>query len=364
MATKDVDDVDSKQKHQWAEQHENVLKRWAEIAMSNRWLHSRSYKRMSRMHIAFNLPVIILSTIAGTMNFAQNSFPESVTVSGQDIPVREFVGLLTGAINLCASLITTVATFLKVSERLEAHRSVGIDYGKLGRDISVELALPVSDRRHANAVDFVDNCRKEIERLQSQAPDVSMDILRSFQRRFKKSTFAKPEVLSILPVEIFRNPVDHHELKIKQLAEHESVRAAAAAEFKRQVELTAKKYERKKHKRRKSNVQASNVTSSMNRLMSSISARTQAADAVLADLRNAKASASTDFVLDVDDDSTPTVCTVEDEVADDAGSFVDTEEDDVETGGLGSVLGGALDGDNNVVVDDDDDDDDGGDGNE
>ena len=62
----------------------------------------------------FALPVIVISTITGTANFAQGSFPDAW---------KEFVPLGIGFFNLSAGLITTVAQFLRVSELLEGHRS-------------------------------------------------------------------------------------------------------------------------------------------------------------------------------------------------------------------------------------------------
>ena len=54
----------------------------------------------------FALPVIVISTITGTANFAQGSFPEAW---------KEFVPLGIGFLNLSAGLITTVSQFFRVS---------------------------------------------------------------------------------------------------------------------------------------------------------------------------------------------------------------------------------------------------------
>ena len=62
----------------WHKQQEDILKDWAEMAASYRWLHSRSYNEFKKQNMYFALPVIIISTITGTANFAQSSFPPSV----------------------------------------------------------------------------------------------------------------------------------------------------------------------------------------------------------------------------------------------------------------------------------------------
>lgn len=311
------------QPKEWHDQEEVILKSWGETSQSQKYMHNRAYKRMVRMHMMFSLPVIVISTIAGTANFATGAVPEEY---------REYVSLVTGGLNLFAGIITTVSQFLKIPERLEGHRATSLDYGKLHRNISVELQLPVRDRSH-DGRKFVDDCRKEIERLQNSAPDIPISIVRAFGRRFRKADFRKPDILQLFPIHIYREPESPEEKRIKQLVEHETVRAQAAQDFKRSVEETAKRMQKARHKIRKKSVNASAVTSSMSRLISSIGARTQAADAVLEGLREKESASSafeftpssavgvttqtTSSVLsalqdDDGDDSTPTLCSLSD----------------------------------------------------
>merc|ERR1711934_412460 len=85
----------------------------------------------------YAIPVIIISTVTGTANFAQGSFPEGA---------KTWAPLLIGTLNLAAGLITTISQFLRVSELLEGHRAASIAYSKFSRNISVELSLPVKER--------------------------------------------------------------------------------------------------------------------------------------------------------------------------------------------------------------------------
>ena len=96
----------SEEKH-WDPQQEEILKKWSEVSSSYRYLHNAAYNSFISMHKYFSLPTIILSTIAGTANFAVQSFPEAW---------RETVSLIVGTINLISGLITTIAQFYKVPE--------------------------------------------------------------------------------------------------------------------------------------------------------------------------------------------------------------------------------------------------------
>ena len=190
---------------QWHRQQEHILKKWSEIGSSYRFMHDRAYIKFQSRNLKFALPVIVISTITGTANFAQPSFPEEW---------QTYVPLVIGFFNLLAGLITTIAQFLRVSELLEGHRAATIAYSKLSRNISVELSLPREERNNDGA-EFVNNCRTELDRLIEQSPNIPMDILRNFGKKFNKKEINKPDILDITPVDIF---IDEEKNKLnKQL---------------------------------------------------------------------------------------------------------------------------------------------------
>lgn len=187
---------------EWHPQQEKILKKWSEIGSSYRYLHDKSFQKYSAQNMRFALPVIVISTITGTANFAQGTFPESW---------QAFVPLGIGTLNLAAGLITTVAQFLRVSELLEGHRAASIAYSKFSRDISVELSLPIRERT-TNGRDFLIKCRNELDRLIEQSPNIPQKILLEFSDRFATSAFVKPDILEIKEVEVY---IDEEEVKEK-----------------------------------------------------------------------------------------------------------------------------------------------------
>ena len=156
----------------WHKQQEVVLKKWAETASSYRYLHDRSYQKYTSQNMWFAIPVIILSTITGTANFAQASFPDSA---------KDIAPAIIGTLNLTAGLITTIAQFLRVSELLEGHRVASVAYGKFSRNITVELSLPVEERTRGGT-EFLNNCRSELDKLIEQSPNIPINILKKFEK--------------------------------------------------------------------------------------------------------------------------------------------------------------------------------------
>ena len=68
------DDVSTVSAIEWHPQQENILKRWAETAMVFSLMHDAAHRKYRMKSLAFTLPVIVLSSVTGTANFATTSF--------------------------------------------------------------------------------------------------------------------------------------------------------------------------------------------------------------------------------------------------------------------------------------------------
>lgn len=259
----------------WHKQQELILKKWSEIGSSYRFMHDRSFIKFQRKNMRFALPVIVISTITGTANFAQSSFPKEWEI---------YVPLFIGFFNLLAGLITTISQFLRVSELLEGHRAATIAYSKFSRNISVELSLP-REERNSDGTEFVNNSRNELDRLIEQSPNIPMDILRKFGKKFNKKQFNKPEILEITPVDIYidneKEKMEEELSKIKnaeqmrrELISTENLRRQSVLDEIRQKEevntiLTKNNIEKKKSIK-KSAVNAQTVNKSLDKLMTKL----------------------------------------------------------------------------------------------
>ena len=168
----------------WTHECESLLAEWSEKASCYRWLHSRSEKKYKRKYYCFSIPVIILSTLTGTANFAMKEFcPEEQ---------QKLATAVVGGLNILAGILSTLQNFLKVAELMESHRAQGVAWSKLGRNISIELALD-PERRQPNG-DFLKLCRAEYDRLIEQSPMIDDDIISQFKSKFKNYKVSKPSV--------------------------------------------------------------------------------------------------------------------------------------------------------------------------
>jgi|TARA_B100000287_G_scaffold132723_1_gene124804 hypothetical protein len=180
----------------WHPQQEIILRGWGESAACYRWMHYQAFLKYRKSNMRYTLPVIVLSTITGTANFAQEQFPPGL---------QPYVAPSIGGLNLIAGLIATISQFLKVSELMEAHRVAAMQFGKFSRVVRLELALPLVDRSRDGA-DMVELMKGEYDTLIEQSPSIPAPIIDLFEKEFPlddADVLTKPEIIHINPIQTF-----------------------------------------------------------------------------------------------------------------------------------------------------------------
>ena len=161
----------------WTREHELILVEWADKATCFRWLHAKSHTHYSNANAWFTIPVIIMSTLTGTANFAQDKFPSSI---------KEYVSMGIGAVNIFAGILTTIQQFLKIGELNEAHRASSISWGKFYRNVKVELSKAPSER--IQVTHMLKTSKEEFDRLMETSPAISPKVVKQFKSTFSGGT--------------------------------------------------------------------------------------------------------------------------------------------------------------------------------
>ena len=162
----------------WTKEQETLMAEWADIASCYRWLHDRSEKVFSRSNMSMTIPVIILSTLTGTANFAIDSF-----VPAGDESLKKYVSAGIGGFSILAGILTTLGNFFQFAQKSEAHKVASIAWGKFQRQLTVELAIHPDER--IEGMDFLKMCRQDLDRLIEQSPPIPDAIIRAFEKEFK-----------------------------------------------------------------------------------------------------------------------------------------------------------------------------------
>ena len=174
----------ARQENIWTDECEALLAEWSEKASCYRWLHGRSEKNYRTWYYCFSIPVIILSTLTGAANVGMDSFVPAES--------KSMASAIVGGVNIFAGIISTLQNFLKVAELMEGHRIAGVSWGKLQRNIAIELALDPS--RRVLQGDFLKLARAEYDRLIEAGPLIDDGIIGSFNKKFKNYDVSVPSI--------------------------------------------------------------------------------------------------------------------------------------------------------------------------
>lgn len=197
---------------EWTVEHEQILIEWGDKAMCYRWLHARSNIMYNVLNAWYTIPVIIISTLTGTANFAQERVP---------IKYQNMFVMIVGGFNILAGIITTIQQFLKITQLNEAHRVSSIAWDKFYRNIKIEIAKHPDERMPVNQM--IKICKEEFDRLMETSPVIPDNIIQSFKQEFKDVDDAfpkiiKPEICDVLiSTRLSKNPwsSDENRDKIK-----------------------------------------------------------------------------------------------------------------------------------------------------
>jgi hypothetical protein len=199
---------------EWTLEHEKLLIEWADKSMCYRWLHSHANAMYSSLNAWYTIPVIVISTLTGTANFAQ----ERVPLQYQNVFV-----MVVGGFNILAGIITTVQQFLKITQLSEAHRVSSISWDKFYRNIKTEISKHPDER--IQVTQMIKICKDEFDRLMETSPVIPEKIVLRFKNEFKnmdeENGFPKiirPEICdSLISTELSRNPWSSEENKKKKI---------------------------------------------------------------------------------------------------------------------------------------------------
>tara|TARA_B100001248_G_scaffold196592_1_gene151221 strand:- start:13 stop:756 length:744 start_codon:yes stop_codon:yes gene_type:complete len=160
--------------HIWHESNEVFFKALGDEAQLQALCHMKSHEEFSTRSRGYQLPIIILSVMCGSGNFVSTSFPDN----------QDTIILGVGVLSIITSIISSVAQYLKLAEKSEAHRIAYVSWEKFYNNIRFQLSKRREEREElANYMSAVTN---EYQRLQEISPLLPDKITRSILWNKKK----------------------------------------------------------------------------------------------------------------------------------------------------------------------------------
>ena len=193
----------------WTGELEKLVADWADRAQCYRWMHDKSHQALALYNQYMMIPVIILSTLAGTANFGLDTiFTDPASQN------KKFATLGIGSVGILTGIITTLANFFRYAQLSEAHFGAAISWAKFSRLLVIELSLHPNER--TDAFTFLKMFRVELDRLIEQSPVIPEFIIKRFNKEFDtKTDIKRPEITGAIEhTQIFNNRNE----RLKQVA--------------------------------------------------------------------------------------------------------------------------------------------------
>lgn len=158
---------------EWTDNLEVLLARWSDEALSYAWLHVKSESKYRRLNYGFTIPIVVLSTLTGSINLAMSSMvPAEYSTVGN---------LATGALSIFTGILGTLLNFFKYAQFSESHRNASVQWHKFYRNIKTELALERICRKSAPT--FYTAAKAEMDRLLDSSPNIPSEITQKYRER-------------------------------------------------------------------------------------------------------------------------------------------------------------------------------------
>ena len=154
----------------WAADAEQLLQDWRNRAYAAQSAYYVMAERYRRWNYLLGIPVVILSGLVGTAIFADLQHSLSY---GQ---------WLMGSVSILAALLSSLQTFLRLSDSAAQHGAAAAWYSAIRRDTEELLALPRESRDDPKSC--LDSIRHEMNKAGQKAPPLSEKLWAQFAQRF------------------------------------------------------------------------------------------------------------------------------------------------------------------------------------
>lgn len=214
---------------EYTPEFEQLLKENGDHAQVYSILHQMSYIKYKQRFDRFNIPLIVITAVIG--------FVTGINLSYQHISI------ILGASSVFVSIMKSIVSYLKLSERSENHRICALQFGQISNEIKIELSLRREQRQPAKIM--LDIVKVKFKNLMEVAQLLDNDVITQFrnkymqdQTKYKESGVSFPPVFSEIPgIKILgaNNEEEHFQQLQKNLIKLQSDKEFESEQLKRDL---------------------------------------------------------------------------------------------------------------------------------
>ena len=159
----------------WHNSIERLLQKYCDESQVREALHRRAYYWYKKTLTWFQLPIIILSALSGSMQFLSKSYPK----------YESSIVTCTASVSILVSVITSVMTYLKLGESKTKNEISGVAWQNFYNTVSHQLNLSRDLREPPE--EFLKTMQAARDRLFEMSPIVSRSFILEIKKHVEKN---------------------------------------------------------------------------------------------------------------------------------------------------------------------------------
>ena len=120
---------DPDQIEEWSDEISALLSQWGEISLCYGWLHNYSQRKYKRKYHHMSIPIIVLSTLTGTANFADSYVPDGY---------KQGFSACVGGLNIFCGILGTLMSSLNNGRKYEFDFLLQVGWNSMERHLKQE----------------------------------------------------------------------------------------------------------------------------------------------------------------------------------------------------------------------------------
>jgi hypothetical protein len=179
-------EIDEEEDAGYNPEFEQLLKENGDHSQVYSILHQMSHVKYRRMYDKCNIPLIIITAVIGF-------------ITGIGLPYA-YTNTALGAASVFVSIMKSIVSYLKLSERSENHRICSLQFGQISNEIKTELSLRRKQRQPAKIL--LDMVKVKYKNLMEVAQLLDNDIIQQFRNKYlqeRNVEVSLPPVFSSIP---------------------------------------------------------------------------------------------------------------------------------------------------------------------
>ena len=161
---------------EWEESVETLLQKYCDESQVREALHRKAYYWYKRALTCFQLPIIILSALSGSMQFLSKSYPH----------LEGTIIIVTAGTSIGVSIISAVMTYLKLGEYKNKHEVSQVAWQNFYNTVKHTLSLSRDLRQDSS--EFLQTVKASYDRLFEISPICNQGFIKAIKKKVRNAT--------------------------------------------------------------------------------------------------------------------------------------------------------------------------------